>query len=269
MAFKVFQDGTSLTAEDLNDVIVEQAVITFADAAARDNAIPSPNVGQHCFLVSTGETYKYVNGGWVVLLGDKVSGLQARQTVTCTSTTRPGHAVGRIIYETDTKFVLVSDGTNWARAGGGKPIARVQLIGSADSAYASGAGDILLSSRMEVFNNNVATLDPYGMWDNTNKRFILPFTGWYRSTLQVACTGPVGTQVVIRIMNNTTITTASNSAISNIVSATEHHMEVNSYIAYTGIGSTVYAGMWSNGAVTIKNNVNGPTNWTLEYVGPI
>lgn len=33
--------------------------------------------------------------------------------IVCTSTTRPSHVVGRFIYETDTKRVLASDGTNW------------------------------------------------------------------------------------------------------------------------------------------------------------
>ena len=42
--------------------------------------------------------------------------------ITCTSNTRPPHVEGRIIYETDTDNVLVSDGANWLppknRAGG-------------------------------------------------------------------------------------------------------------------------------------------------------
>lgn len=33
--------------------------------------------------------------------------------ILCTSTNRPGHQVGRAIYETDTKRVFISDGTNW------------------------------------------------------------------------------------------------------------------------------------------------------------
>lgn len=33
--------------------------------------------------------------------------------VTCTSATRPAHLEGRVIYETDTDRILVSDGANW------------------------------------------------------------------------------------------------------------------------------------------------------------
>lgn len=68
MVFKVFQNGTALTAQDINDVLVEQGVITFADAAARDNAIPAPNPGMHCHLLSTEKTYFYDSGsGWLPL----------------------------------------------------------------------------------------------------------------------------------------------------------------------------------------------------------
>lgn len=112
--FKVFQNNTALTAEDLNDVIVEQAVITFADATERDNAIPAPNPGMHCHLLSTKRTYYYDNG-WIELLPGIVSGLTARQTLVCTSTTRPAHADGRIIYETDTTFLRVSTAGVWQR----------------------------------------------------------------------------------------------------------------------------------------------------------
>lgn len=118
MAFKVFQNGTALTAEDLNDVIVEQAVITFADAASRDNAIPTPNEGQHCFLVTTGLTYTFKGGKWVpVMYGEGPGGLKQEPVITCTSTTRPTPVVGRLIYETDTNRMWQG-----ADAGGGTTV---------------------------------------------------------------------------------------------------------------------------------------------------
>lgn len=114
MAWKIFQNNQALTAEDLNDVIVEQAVLTFADATERNNAIPSPNPGMHCHLLSTKRTYYYdASNGWIELLPGTVSGLTARTTLVCTSTTRPAHAIGRQIIETDTKRVYMSDGTAW------------------------------------------------------------------------------------------------------------------------------------------------------------
>ena len=69
MTYQVFQNGTALTAEVMNDVIMEQAVPTFVNASERDNAIPAPNQGQHCHLLSTHRTY-YYNSGWVALRDD-------------------------------------------------------------------------------------------------------------------------------------------------------------------------------------------------------
>ena len=112
--YKIFQNGTALTAEAVNDYLMEQSVPTFTDATERNNAIPAPNAGMHCHLLSTKETYKYVSGtGWVQLLTEQVSGLTARTLLVCTSTTRPAHAAGRLIFETDSKKVQVSDGAAW------------------------------------------------------------------------------------------------------------------------------------------------------------
>lgn len=112
MAFEIFQNGTALTAEKLNDLLMEQAVITFVDAAARDNAIPTPQEGMHCYLASTDQTLKYTTK-WIELMPGEVSGLTARTILVCTTTTRPSHAAGRVIFETDTSTVKVSNGTAW------------------------------------------------------------------------------------------------------------------------------------------------------------
>ena len=73
MSYQVFQNGTALTAEVMNDVIMEQAVPTFTNASERDNAIPAPNAGQHCHLLSTNTTY-YYNSGLVALSIDRDTG---------------------------------------------------------------------------------------------------------------------------------------------------------------------------------------------------
>lgn len=130
MAFEVFQNGTALTAEKLNDLLMEQAVITFANASERDNAIPLPQAGMHCYLVSTGQTLKYTGSKWVELLPGEVSGLTARTTLVCTSTTRPSHAAGRMIYETDTKRTYISDGTAWTQKQPTQIAVKDQLVGN-------------------------------------------------------------------------------------------------------------------------------------------
>lgn len=131
MAWKVFQNNTALTAEDLNDVIVEQGMITFADATARNNAIPSPNPGMHCHLLSTKRSYYYdATNGWIELMPGAVSGLTQRGLLVCTSTTRPAHAAGREIYETDTKRSYMSDGTAWTQKQPTSIAVRGQSVGT-------------------------------------------------------------------------------------------------------------------------------------------
>jgi hypothetical protein len=48
--FKVFQDGNVLLASEVNTFMMEQQIMVFADAAARDAAILSPSEGMFAFL---------------------------------------------------------------------------------------------------------------------------------------------------------------------------------------------------------------------------
>jgi hypothetical protein len=48
--FKLFQDGQVLLASEVNTYIMQQQIMVFADAAARDAAILSPSEGMFAFL---------------------------------------------------------------------------------------------------------------------------------------------------------------------------------------------------------------------------
>lgn len=48
--FKVFQDGNVLLASEVNTFMMEQMIMVFASAAARDAAILSPSEGMFAFL---------------------------------------------------------------------------------------------------------------------------------------------------------------------------------------------------------------------------
>jgi hypothetical protein len=50
MAYKVFVAGDVLTAAQVNDNLMEQAIATFSTTAARDSAITAPNDGQAVFV---------------------------------------------------------------------------------------------------------------------------------------------------------------------------------------------------------------------------
>jgi hypothetical protein len=51
--FKVFQDGNVLLASEVNTYMMEQMIMVFASAAARDAAILSPSEGMFAFLKDT------------------------------------------------------------------------------------------------------------------------------------------------------------------------------------------------------------------------
>ena len=48
--FKVFQNGSVLLASEVQDYMMDQMIMVFADAAARDAAILSPSEGMFAFL---------------------------------------------------------------------------------------------------------------------------------------------------------------------------------------------------------------------------
>ena len=51
--FKLFQDGQVLLASEVNEFMMQQQIMVFADAAARDAAITSPSEGMFAFLKDT------------------------------------------------------------------------------------------------------------------------------------------------------------------------------------------------------------------------
>ena len=48
--FKLFADGNVLLASEVNTLMMEQQIMVFASAAARDAAILSPSEGMFAFL---------------------------------------------------------------------------------------------------------------------------------------------------------------------------------------------------------------------------
>jgi hypothetical protein len=51
--FKVFENGNVLTASEVNTFMMDQMIMVFASAAARDAAITSPSEGMFAFLKDT------------------------------------------------------------------------------------------------------------------------------------------------------------------------------------------------------------------------
>lgn len=68
--FKVFAVSEVLTAADVNDYLMEQAVAVFANASARDSAISSPQNGQACFLLDSSTLQFYYSAAWNNFVGE-------------------------------------------------------------------------------------------------------------------------------------------------------------------------------------------------------
>ena len=76
MPYKDFQVNEILTAADVNNFLMDQAIAVFADAAARDAAITSPTEGQHCFLSDTDALQYYTGSSWVAAGGAEGGGFE-------------------------------------------------------------------------------------------------------------------------------------------------------------------------------------------------
>jgi hypothetical protein len=68
LGFKTFATGDVLTAADTNGYLM-QGVWTFADAAARDAAVTSPQEGNMCYLKDTDALQFYSGTAWTAVGG--------------------------------------------------------------------------------------------------------------------------------------------------------------------------------------------------------
>jgi hypothetical protein len=65
VAFKVFTNGSTLPASDVNDFLMRQTVMTFADATARSAAITAPTEGMVTYLEDNNSYQSYDGSAWV------------------------------------------------------------------------------------------------------------------------------------------------------------------------------------------------------------
>jgi hypothetical protein len=61
MPTKVFTAGEVLSATDVNNLLMNQMVMTFAGTAARGSAIPTPTEGMLTYLADT-DSFQFFNG---------------------------------------------------------------------------------------------------------------------------------------------------------------------------------------------------------------
>jgi hypothetical protein len=85
LGFKTFTTGDVLTAADTNGYLM-QGVWTFANAAARDAAVTSPQEGNMCYLKDTDAVQSYSGSAWTAVGGASGS-LTLISTTNITATT--------------------------------------------------------------------------------------------------------------------------------------------------------------------------------------
>jgi hypothetical protein len=86
VAYKVFTNGDTLLASEVNENLMQQSVATFSSAAARTAAITSPLEGQVSFLQDSNILSIYDGSNWKTSLAPTGSILQVVTATTSTTT---------------------------------------------------------------------------------------------------------------------------------------------------------------------------------------
>jgi hypothetical protein len=124
VAYKVFTNGSVLQASEVNENLMQQAVATFSNAAARTAAITSPVEGQLTYLLDVDRYEWWTGSAWRSPFGMTLvssTSFTAQSTVTVNN-------VFSAIYEnyyvdlTLTQNTAASD-TTWTLVNGGTPAA--------------------------------------------------------------------------------------------------------------------------------------------------
>jgi hypothetical protein len=62
-----FVNGQTLPASRVQDYLMDQTVMVFANASARTSALPSPTAGMVTYLVDSGKLWFYNGSAWTLV----------------------------------------------------------------------------------------------------------------------------------------------------------------------------------------------------------
>jgi hypothetical protein len=155
MAYKVFTNGSVLNASEINENLMNQAVISFSSSTARAAAIPSPIEGMLTWLEDVNRYENYNGTAWVNTIS--TPGLEFISS-TPIGTAVASVTVSNIFNSTyDNYRIHVTGGTNSVN---GAQL-RLQLSGTTGGTQYYGGGIQTLFSSGAVSSN----------WDNNISRF--------------------------------------------------------------------------------------------------
>jgi len=173
MAYKTFANGFPLPASDLNNFLMNQSVIVFADSAARTTAIPSPVTGMLTYLEDTSAYESWNGSAYVALVEDPdLTALIPKSTVTTAEdliVADGASSVTRLGVGTDDQVLSVVAGeVAWADASGGGQ----ELISTTSLSGAS----VTLSSIPQTYNSLLLIIRNY-LPANTSKELSIQING--------------------------------------------------------------------------------------------
>jgi len=119
MPRKVFTAGEVLAAADVNSNLMDQAVMTFADAAARTSALASPIEGMVTYLADV-DLFQFYNGTIWVNVNPGQSDKDAGYTLTSADRNTYIRSTGSAITITVPDVLANGDSVNFIQAGAGQ-----------------------------------------------------------------------------------------------------------------------------------------------------
>lgn len=136
MSYKVFVNGDPLPASEVNDYLMNQVVISFADSTARSASLPIPVEGQVTWMEDSNKYQYYTGSQWLDLLP---GGLDTKAGA---YTTVAGD-LGRTIVTTSATAVTITIANVLTKAGD-----RIDFIqdGAGQITFAAGSGVTLRSA---------------------------------------------------------------------------------------------------------------------------